>query len=324
MVRILVGGIVNDEEEKNSFKDKPEPKFAIKRTLGLFAVSLLIMGVASCFINKPQSVPVKSTQKSVEWAAKINQMNSEVGKSVQLLWNMLDRRQEDLQSAAEELSDLLYDNAERQRDFCAQESITLLSRYQAINARYTLDIANQIRLINDLINKSDSPILAQSFNEFVGELGCENYTTEQIYIIKNVLKMEADYKETLAKLATSSTLLEIRQNVKFAMQAIAEMRRNGYAQTFLELGMLQQGLAPSVEVALENFIQGMHAVDDASLSAETHALLETILDDAALQEDSKIYWLKQFQKLTQVREQLKRQLQEPLEQKAYMATSQTA
>lgn len=326
---------MNDDEQKNSFEHRPEPKFAIKRTLGLFAVSLMIMCSASCFVNKPEfdlqertvqlEPAVKTVDKSVEWAAKINQINADVGRSVQALWNMLGRRRGDLEEVANELSNLLYANAERQLDFCAQESMTLLSRYQAMNARYTLDIANQIRLINDLISKTEDPILVQSFNELVAEFGCENYATEQVYIVKHILSMEADYKQILAKLATSTSILEIRQHVKSAMQTFSEMKRNGYAETFLELGLLQQELAPSVESALENFLQAVHGVSDASLSSpETYALLETILDDAGIQEGPKVYWLGQFQKLMQIQEQLQAQIEESLQQKTHIATSETA
>lgn len=234
----------------------------------------------------------KTHRKAIAWAKKINGINAEVGKSVQVLWNMLDRRREQLSEIADQISDILYQNADRQMDYSIQETSTLLARYQSMNARYNFDIANQIYLIESMIQKMTKPLLLQYFHELLAELGCETYTSYQVQVVKLIVKQEEAYKDSLVRLEKSATLSELAENVQTAKESLQVLEQNGYAQTFSQLAVLKGEMAPSVQAALTRIFEDKEFV----FGADSEALLEQIMANCELELSEREQWRQELHK----------------------------
>ncbi len=213
--------------------------------------------------NEPDDYEL-SRERARAWAQKINSLDPEIAKSVQVLWNMLERREGTLNGITDELSDLLYDNARVQQDFLPQQASILLSRYQSMNARLAFDISNQIYLIEALVKKSDNVKLVQAFNEFLAELGCQSFASFQMQITRQLVQQEEAFKAYVEDIADSNNLQELQESLTTAQEALIVLEKNGYAQTFLQLGVLKEEIAPAVVEALLHISEGG---SDAELAA---------------------------------------------------------
>lgn len=281
-------------------KEPPAPQKSYPLILTMAAV-LVVCAACLVFNKEVQEPDVLIAQvddfdedeiQSTPIVEKIAAMNRDCGQGVQILLKMVTRRQEELVDIANQISKTLEDNAERQQDFSLQEASTLLSRYQATNARFAFEIANQIYLVQSLIQKQASPLLSQYFNEFLAEYGFETYTNYQLQVVKQLIKQEDEYKKYLEEISASKSLAELSEKLKNAKESFSILEKNGFAQTFLQLELLKQEIDPSTQRALEKIFQE----GNIQPGSDAEALLDTILAEAALSLEDRKKWQSKIDK----------------------------
>jgi len=236
-----------------------------------------------------------SNALALAWADKINQLDPDLGKSVQILWNMLERRQEELSDLSEEIADLLYDNAKTQIDLYAQEISVLFSRYQVVNARYALGIAQQMHAIDQMAKKNKEPLVSQYVQELFSALDCDVYANYRVSFVKDLVQKEDVLKQVLQALTKSETFAQIEQELLQVKEVFKNLEKDGVSQVFSQLVLLQQEISEAVQQALSRCFQN----DQVTTNRETEALLDAILQESGLDEERKIYWKNEYQKLVE-------------------------
>ncbi|MBS0634567.1 MAG: hypothetical protein JSR37_03795 [Verrucomicrobia bacterium] len=236
--------------------------------------------------------PPGREELAASWAREIVSLDPDEGQSVHLLWDMLRRRKEDLENISLELSTLLNDNARFRQDFYGQAATVLLSRYQALDARHSVEIANQINTIYKEVR--GDPELTIAYAEMLGELGAESYSTHQIQIAKEILHQENLCQRALSGVEKSNTLSDLEYNIELAGHVIQQAQENGIMQTFHSDGEYELTLVQKCKDALDKLL-----VQDncPSFTAETRALIQRVLSRAGAPDSDVTYYLKKFDSL---------------------------
>lgn len=211
-------------------------------------------------------MPLDREAVAASWAKQIVDIDVEEGQNVQVLWDMLRRRKEDLEGTTAEIAELLTNNAKQRQDFYAQTASVLLSRYQAIDARYSVEIANQINAIYAEIKEANNPDLTRAWAEMLGELGAESYSTHQIQIAKQLMQHEAMCQKALLNIGASKSLPELDYNLRLAKQVAEVMKTNGLLQTFHEGQEYQNQMVQVCKETLDRMLDGenqLFLVDDS-------------------------------------------------------------
>lgn len=235
-------------------------------------------------VNQEPELLLQQEREAVAaaWAKEIVDISVEDGRNVQVLWDMLRRRREDLEETTRELSDLLTNNAKHRQDFYAQTASVLLSRYQAIDARYSVEVANQINAIYAQIKEANNPHLTQAWAEMLGELGAESYSTHQIQIAKQLLKHEEMCQKALLNLEASKNLPELEYNLRLASQLVHVIETNGLLQTFHEGREYQNMMSQKCKETLDRILVKENA---STLNSDSIVLVQGMLADVGLELD---------------------------------------
>lgn len=239
--------------------------------------------------------PYKAREEvAATWAAKMVQLEPEMKGQVHELWDLLRQRKDDLDMSAQELSNLLFDNARRRQDFYSKEAEVLLSRYQAVDARHSVKVANCINSIYVMIQKKHDPELNQAYAEMLGELGAESFSTHQVQISKELILQEMKYNLALQTVIESQSLKELQENLQKAKARLSEFATNGVMQTFSQVEVYQKQLAPSVKAGLDAIFyvspkEGMFDPQEATILQELLQVMN------ASESDQKKYF-EQFQR----------------------------
>lgn len=229
---------------------------------------------------------------AASWATQIAQIDRNVGKNVHLLWDMLKRRKADLEDVVEELSDLLYDNAVIRQDFYGQNANVLLSRYQALDARHSVEIANQINAVYAQVKQRDNQDLSQAYAEMLGELGADSFTTYQVQIAKQLVEQEKNFEQAIQALTKSNNLPELVANLRVVEKVLTAIQTNGLMQTFAQVEQFQKMLAPSCKEALDRVVFKSQGI--APYSPDARALLEDILANIGASNEEAQKYLQHF------------------------------
>ena len=171
-------------------------------------------------------------QVAASWAKKVIELDEGSASSVHLLWDTLRRRKAELEDLTEKLSDLLYDNAMFRQDFYQQNAQVLLSRYQAIDARFSIEVANQLNALYARVKGVDKPELSRAYAEMLGELGAEGFTTHQVQIAKELVQQDAACERALYAIAASENLEELEFSLRSAEKVIEGCKNNGLLIVF--------------------------------------------------------------------------------------------
>jgi hypothetical protein len=131
-------------------------------------------------------------ESAAAWAREVVRMNPEVGEGVHTLWDMLRWRKEDLEEVTKQLSNLLYDNARLKEDFYRKNAEALLSRYRAIDARHSVQVADQIHALYEEVKKEKNAELTRAYASMLGELGAESYSYQKTQDAKGILEEESE------------------------------------------------------------------------------------------------------------------------------------
>lgn len=246
--------------------------------------------------------PFKAREEvAATWAAKMVQLEPAMKGEVHELWDLLRQRKDDLELSATELSNILFDNARRRQDFYSKEAEVLLSRYQAVDARHSVKVANCINSIYVIIQKKHDPELNQAYAEMLGELGAESYSTHQVQISKELILQEMKYNIALQTVIESQTLKELQDNLQKAKARLAEFATNGVMQTFSQVEVYQKQLAPSVKAGLDAIFyvspkEGMFDPQEA-------AILQELLQVMNASENEQTKYFEQFQRYVKKRDE---------------------
>lgn len=235
-------------------------------------------------IEEPPAPSLEQDREALaaSWAKQIVDINVEEGQNVQVLWDMLRRRREDLEGTTRELSELLTNNAKHRQDFYAQTASVLLSRYQAIDARYSVEVANQINAIYAQIQEAQNPDLARAYAEMLGELGAESYSTHQIQIAKQLLQHEAMCQKALLNIEASNSLPELDYNLRLAKQVVEVIKTNGLLQTFHEGQEYQNQMVQACKETLNKMLDNEN---QSFFAADSQELVEGMLADLGVEAD---------------------------------------
>jgi len=239
--------------------------------------------------------PYKDREEAAaSWAKKMVEIEPDMGHDVHELWDLLRQRKDDLEDTASELSNLLFDNARRRQDFISKEVQVFLSRYQAVDTRHSVKIANSINAIYALIQKKHDPDLNQAYAEMLGELGAEMYSTHQLQISKEILLQEMRYNRALQTVREATSLKELHAGQLTAKVRLKEIESNGVMQTFSQVDFYEKQLIPCVKEGLNNLF--FLAPKDEMFDPQDSALLEALLQTIKADESEQKKYFEQFQR----------------------------
>lgn len=242
------------------------------------------------------------------WAQEIVKINPAVGKNVHLIWDMLKRRKADLEDVADELWELLTENATFREDFYGQNATLLLSRYQALDARHSTTIANQINATYAQIERLNNSDLKKAYSEMLGELSCEMYTTYQFQIAKQQIMCEMQFDSLLSNVVASKNLASLDMNLALAEQMLHDLKNDGLTQTFSSLDKYQERLAAC---GFESINHLLFDSTPEAFSAESRASLESILTRLGATSQEKQRCLQQLDQLADEQNQKKQETVTP-------------
>lgn len=179
--------------------------------------------------------------------------------SFQILHETLAKRKEELEAVSDALSTLLYENAEFTKDFYGQSASVLLSRYQAIDARYSVEIGNIVDLLFAEVKKQNNPELYLQYAKVLQELGADRYSTHHVQIAKELIGQEELFQKSLAHIDESRDFSELAYNVRLAKQLVEAAKTNGLMQTFHEGESFVQELTQRALVVLERLLMPINS-----------------------------------------------------------------
>jgi hypothetical protein len=227
-------------------------------------------------VDEVEEDPYKEREMvAASWARHIVEIDPQVARSVQQLWEMLTRRKSDLEDIAQELTSLLNDNAYFREDFVNQNATVLLARYQAMDARHSMSIANKINAISCFVHDRNNPDLSLAYSEMLAELGCESFTTHQVQIAKELVRQDDAFDQALQKVNESIDLLALAQSVNSIARMMQGLEDNGLFQTFSRIEEYQERLRSAARESLDRLLSTNLAPNVCS--PEGRSLLESIL-----------------------------------------------
>ena len=176
--------------------EEPEPKIerVYYRSRALSFVLLVMLGPAVyMYWNAPEddgqiiSVEQEREQSAAYWANEIAKINLDAGRSVQGLWQLLGNRKAELKELSDQMSQIISSNTAFRQEFFKEDLQALFTKYQAIDARHSVEIGDEINALYGELSAYNNPDIMHAFAQMLIELGTENYTNRQVEIANEIL-----------------------------------------------------------------------------------------------------------------------------------------
>lgn len=249
-------------------------------------------------ISEEPPVPLTFAQQreanAASWARQIVDINVNIGQNVHVLWDLLRRRKEELDVVTTKLTDLLTDNAQFRQDLYFKTANSLLSRYQAIDARYSVEIADQMRQIASQVKKRKDKRLTSAYAAMLAELGCQTYSSRQIQIVQQLVAQELKCKEALLAVDASKSLAELEYNLRLADQTFMDAKQNELVQIFQEDQPYQAMLSQKCIEGIDRLLVEENA---ATCTADARVLLEGMLAESGISQSEGDKYMQRFDAL---------------------------